>query len=254
MASDSLAVQGLKDWSADQWASAFESYPKAAMKFCTELIGGEEHEFDEPSQRQKAARLGKAHMDDALEGGQWEMVIRFQNFYAQMEAGRGKHTDYYMEQPLIWNYMFDRDFPLGVEEQLLSEPWPFAVEHSGVRQVGHAPNSTVTVLVYFAMLAVIVMGLFMLLRLMVREQLWNLVEGTEQDHRDAARATLLTNVRTKDRGTVASILTSLSFSLMVNALLDKCSASSTPHPCCTPHPCRAPSPLLHPLTLAASSH
>tara|TARA_B100000795_G_scaffold88744_1_gene64549 strand:- start:140 stop:286 length:147 start_codon:yes stop_codon:yes gene_type:complete len=39
--------------------------------------------------------------------------------------------------------MFDRDFPLGVEDRLLADPWHFAVEHSGIREVGHRPNTKV---------------------------------------------------------------------------------------------------------------
>ena len=109
-----------------------------------------------------------------------------------------------------------------MEDQLLSEPWPFAVEHSGIRQVGHAPNTKITIFVYCSVLGVIVFAIYYLFNLMAGQQhLWNLRDGTMQDYRDPATATLLTNSRTKDRGTVASCLTSLSFSLMVNALLDK---------------------------------
>ena len=53
-------------------------------------------------------------MDDALEAGEWQQVVRFQNYCSQKEGGRSGNTDYYMEPTLFWNYIFDRDFPLGV--------------------------------------------------------------------------------------------------------------------------------------------
>ena len=118
--------------------------------------------------------------------------------------------------------MFDRDFPLGVEDRLLADPWHFAVEHSGIRGGGHRPNTKVTFALYVSMLAIISTGICYLFYLMVgKGDLWSLEEGTMQDYTNPSMATTLTNARTKDRGTVASCLTSLSFSLMVNALLDK---------------------------------
>ena len=56
------------------------------------------------------------------------------------------------------NYLFDRDFPLGVEERVTLEPWRVAVAHSGVPEVGHSPNSAVSFGVYGAMAFVIVGG------------------------------------------------------------------------------------------------
>ena len=80
----------------------------------------------------------------------------------------------------------------------------------------------VTFALYVSMLAIIGTGICYLFYLMVgKGDLWSLEAGTMQDYTNPSMATALTNARTKDRGTVASCLTSLSFSLMVNALLDK---------------------------------
>jgi len=222
MSSDSLAVHGLKDWSGEEWAKKFERHPQAATKFCMQFIGGDPQDFDEAHERLDAARQVKARMDDAMEGGEWQQVVRFQNYCTQKEGGRQGNSDYYMEPSLFWNYVFDRDFPLGVEDRLVGEPWHFAVEHSGIRQVGHAANSKITAAVYLSVLGVIVFAIFYVMRLMVgKAELWKLKEGTEQDKTNIGKMQDLISDRTQDRGTVASCLQSLSFSLMVNALLDK---------------------------------
>ena len=63
--------------------------------------------------------------------------------------------------------MLARDFPLGVDERLVDEPWGFAVAQSGAREVGHRRNSVVSLLVLLSMLALFVFAMFYLLRLMV---------------------------------------------------------------------------------------
>ena len=39
------------------------------------------------------------------------------------------NTDYYMEPTLFWNYIFDRDFPLGVAERHVSQQKPRRARH-----------------------------------------------------------------------------------------------------------------------------
>ena len=67
----------------------------------------------------------------------------------------------------------------------------------------------------------LIFAIVYLMQLMVGSpKLWNLEQGTMQDPMDP-ELTVSINGRTKNRGTVASCLQSLSFSLVVNALLDK---------------------------------
>ena len=169
-------------------------------------------------------------MLEPLEGGEWELVCRFQNFVTRAAAGsdatdRGQPGEAparraYFEAPLFWNYMLARDFPLGVDERLVDAPWAFAVAQSGARDVGHRRNSVVSLLVMLSMLALFGFAMWYLLRLMMgTPELWTLT-STVQDAADGLMGSLI-NARTKDRGTVASCLQSFSFSLTVNAFLDK---------------------------------
>ena len=165
----------------------------------------------------------------------WQ-VCRFQNFVTRAAAtghaplnrglssldaaAEGPARRAYLDAPLFWNYMLARDFPLGVDERLVEQPWEFAVAQSGAREVGHRRNSVVSLLVLLSMFALFVFAMFYLLRLMVgTPELWALA-STVQDA-SASAASLLISARTKERGTVASCLQSFSFSLTVNAFLDK---------------------------------
>ena len=163
-------------------------------------------------------------------------MCRFQNFVTRASAAghaplsrglssldaaaEGAARRAYLDAPLLWNYMLARDFPLGVDERLVDEPWGFAVAQSGAREVGHRRNSVVSLLVLLSMLALFAFAMFYLLRLMVgTPELWTLASTVQDASASAAR--MLINARTKDRGTVASCLQSFSFSLTVNAFLDK---------------------------------
>ena len=51
----------------------------------------------------------------------------------------------------VSNYIFRREFPLGVEDRVLRERWEFAVRHSGLNTVRHIDSSVVSISVYAAM-------------------------------------------------------------------------------------------------------
>lgn len=204
MASDSVCVHGLRDWNLSEWQAHLERHPEAARQFLAEFLPG--HDASADGSWAEAARLCKARLDLALEAREWDAVVRFQNLISQREGAREGHTAQYLEPSLLWNFAFNRDFPLGLEERLVEEPWRFAVDHSGVREVGHRKNSAVSLGVYLAMFALLVAGLYYMSSLMAgKPALWTLREGTVQDASDAA-LTALINSRTKDRGTVASCL------------------------------------------------
>ena len=204
MCPDTVCVHGLRDWSVDEWARALEQQPQASAQFLTSFLGasavnnlvnnlstvggsgmGGSGGADLPQQRLAAAHRVRARMLEPLEGADWELVCRFQNFVTRAAAtatghaplnrglssldapAEGQARRAYLDAPLFWNYMLARDFPLGVDERLVEQPWEFAVAQSGAREVGHRRNSVVSLLVILSMLALFVFAMFYLLRLMV---------------------------------------------------------------------------------------
>ena len=71
----------------------------------------------------------------------------------------GSHALWYLHGDLLSNMMFNRDFPLGVEDKVLYDPWRFAIEWSGLREVTHQKNKAINLLVWAALLGVVGFGI-----------------------------------------------------------------------------------------------
>lgn len=126
----------------------------------------------------------------------------------------------YLDHMLRSHVLFDREFPLGVEDHVLSEATrnQFVLKHSGLTSVNHTENKLVSLALYG-----MIIGLTFVL------VIW-LIVATQSDEWDIeATMTNLTNTnagqevisRTKNRAFVASMFSTLAFSLTVNASIDK---------------------------------
>ena len=226
--SDARPIHGLVDWSVDEWHEHLEANPEVGTAFLEAFLGTSS---TSPGalDRRVAALACKGRMASAQAHTEWQLVLCFQNVCTAKAGGRfvpGEAQQNYLVQPLLQRYMFDRDFPLGMDPDLARQPWEFAVEHSGEKTVRHRRNQMVSLMVYFSMLGILIFSLYYTLRLMVGlPSLWTLAGddeggGTVQDHADPLRVEKI-NARTMSRGTVASCLQSFAFSLTVNAMLDK---------------------------------
>ena len=125
---------------------------------------------------------------------------------------------HYMSPALLQNMIIDREFPLGVEDSIVRHRYQFAIRHSGLRHIEHPSNSAISALVYFTMIFCMVSAVIFLTSLMMNGA-WTLAD-TIQDHR-LPEWSLLIVQRGRSRGRVASLLNSFTFSLTVNASLDK---------------------------------
>ena len=226
--SDARPIHGLADWSVDEWHDHLEANPEVGTAFLEAFLGTSSAPGGALDSR-VAALACKDRMASAQAHTQWQLVLRFQNFCTAKADGRfvpGEAQQNYLVQPLLQRYMFDRDFPLGMDPDLSRQPWRFAVEHSGEKKVSHRRNQMVSLMVYLSMVGVLIFSLYYTLRLMVGvPSLWTLAGddeggGTVQDRADPLRVEKI-NARTMSRGTVASCLQSFAFSLTVNAMLDK---------------------------------
>ena len=93
------------------------------------------------------------------------------------------------------------------------------IANSGLRRIQHKNNKVITYGVYAFMLLLVAMAAGFLGMFMNRTGTWTLEDTIQDATRVNNRA--LIDERTKTRGTVASCLQAFSFSLTVNAMLDK---------------------------------
>ena len=96
---------------------------------------------------------------------QWKLVHGFQNSVLNFEHLQEKEAVlHYMNPTLLSNHLFDREFPLGVEEGLMRNKEEFAIAHSGLYRVQHRQNRTITFFVYAGMISGILAFFIYLIR------------------------------------------------------------------------------------------
>ena len=205
-------VQGLQRWDEAEWVRCLGKYPDKAGSFLGKFLPGA---FLEQSTAKDVAKQCVGRMSESMSFDDWAEVAQFQNYCLNMDAGRSG-DDLYLSPELVSQYMADRDFPLGTDNGLSVEPWSFAVAHSGEHFLQYQRNRVVTLLVIAVLVSILVFSIIYTAGLMARGDLWNL-ESTSGFPYD----TEAIDLRTKERGTVASMLVAFTFALSVNSSLDK---------------------------------
>ena len=216
---DAHRVYGLQDWTSTAWESALAKHPERAAELRQELSIA-----DDVAATLSVRELSEAvreRLSDPMTIRQWRAVCIFQN--AVLNAVHEEDASgalYYMEPSILSNHLFDREFPLGVEDRIMRDKWRHAITHSGLSRVQHQNNAVVSCAIYSTMLVMTVAFFSYLLYIMVgRASLWDLA-ATVQDAADPFNADKM-KLRTKRRGQAASFLSAASFSLVINASLDK---------------------------------
>ena len=208
--SDSNAIHSLKDWSEKQWRDKLvaESLKKEARVLLKALFGADEGArllSATSGDVDDAAKLIKQRIGTDLPLSEWRAIITFQN-----HALNEHHLDEeeglvgYMESDLLSNYVFNREFPLGVEERLVQDRWAFAIENSGLHVVRHKGNALVTMAVYLAMLGVALAAIGFLAYKMSQDGTWTIAD-TMEDVNDPANAQKIVD-RTKARRAILAII------------------------------------------------
>ena len=213
---DTLPLHGLQDWSMDRWIKEINQSSKEEKRILNTFLGESNKEKD-------VANAVKRKIATALRREEWETLVKYQNTRLGFGRTHKSSRHAYLDDSLCATSIFRREFPLGVHPSIFEDErkkWKFAVHHSGLSKADHKDNVAITCLLYSSMVGIVTMGIVFLLYYMVgKTELWSLEEGTIQDSSDP-EFSLKLNRRTKERGTVASILSALFFSLTVNASID----------------------------------
>ena len=197
--SDSHPVHGMQDWSSAEWATQIARNPELAAELTRSVLGP-----DIIGQPAELARLIKKRLSMPLPRAAWMAVIVFQNasMNAQHEADASAGS-FYISSAVLSTAMYRRDFPLGIDDQVMASRFVFAMENSGLSQIRHKQNRVVSCLLFLFILGGALFVVVYLLSYTVgNSSVWTM-EATMQDV-DSAEYTSDVNKRTKDRGTVAS--------------------------------------------------
>ena len=257
MEKDARCIFGLQDWSTNEWQQHLAATGPEGLAFAQCFLGrsalygastvdGEEGAPAEASlstarrsstaanpnrlDPAKVAHLIKAKVSELLPVSEWKQVVKFQNLALNLHDDPNPSA-WYLDQNVLNNFIFEREFPLGVEERLCLESDDFVVANSGLHEIRHKQNKIISALVYCFMAFIILVMLYFLGDYMTMKtcdvsaasrcppEIWTLA-ATLQDASDPfARYNI--DARTHVRSTVASCLQAFSFSLTVNACLDK---------------------------------
>ena len=225
-------LHGLQDWSEQTWAAHLQEQPGLAAMLAQSLLSDAEKGAKvEPSEgallgqlEQKPAILArhvKKQLKHALPLHKWRTILAFQNAAMNRLHDLDEHASaFYIAAPVLSTALFRRDFPLGVDKRVQNARYKFAIENSGLFEVRHRESKRVSFAIYLLLLGFGVFLIIYFLNYTVGQpDNWTMA-ATIQDL-ESPDYTAVVNKRTKDRGRVASIMQSLTFSAIVNATLDK---------------------------------
>jgi len=229
MRKDAQPVHGLQDWTERSWADHLAADPEAGAALAKQLLTQSQMSDGAASaaanddilaNMEKLAKELKQRLGEPLAAHEWRLVVEFQNrVLNQFHEEENSAKLHYLSPPLLSNMLFDREFPLGVEQSVLRDKYKFAVRHSGLHDVKHKANSAVTAVVYASLGFCTLFAFCYLGYQMSKDDLWGMAD-TVQDRSDPEWSTKMT-MRNKSRGTAASLLSAISFSLTINGMLDK---------------------------------
>lgn len=209
-----------------------------------ELVSGRWSEI--PLRTQLACDI-RQKLAEASKMSDWQVVLHFQCLVQNYESGQGHHPRSgppgsaaaaaeealelgehedarYLDQSLLSQMIFDREFPLGVEEDVMTEGkvLQFAIRHSGsgCHKVKHQDSGVLTSLIYLLVVGGVCAFFWYLFYNMYGDpERWT-IEQTIQDTSVPGFSNAVVK-RGQARGRVASLLNAMTFSLLVNASLDK---------------------------------
>jgi hypothetical protein len=218
LAADTHPMHGLQDWSTAVWARQIEKNPELSRLLAKALCGIEE---DCPTAPSQLAALVKSALHSGQPLSKWRTVIAFQNACLNSSHTLDTETEaFYISPDLLSTSIFRREFPLGVDQRVAQYRWKFAIENSGLFEVRHRESKGVSVTV-FSCVAFLFFGVigYLLNYTVFYPDGWTMNATLQDTHNPEYTHNVA--VRTKNRGVVASIATSLTFSAIVNSSLDK---------------------------------
>ena len=212
--SDSQPMYGLQDWSTTDWQDALMMDDESARIFCADFVP--EKDWSDKSSLAMAIR---EKIDKPLEGFHTLSIAEFQNKHMNRMRNMDKGAKTRYPHPsLLSNAIFNREFPLGMEEKCMQDV-TFAVEFSGLGEISHERSIRTTIVVYSSMCGCLCGVIAYMVYICHKNDLWTM-QATMQ-HRNTEEFVRKLNFRTRERGTFASLINAMFFSSTVNSTLDK---------------------------------
>lgn len=195
---DVQPLYGLQDWPAKEWRAAFSSAHGKELSKTLGIATGYENFLK--------------HLENGLLLKDWVEILKFQNRYMNGKFETDPNRLYVHEDVLL-NSIHRQMFPLGIFDE---QDWEFAVKNSGIHSIGHSISNRSINRFMFLLMILTGIGLFVFLFVILTQDYWR-IEHTVQNNSTSSSDIVY---RTKERGTFASVLGGLTFSLIVNASLD----------------------------------
>ena len=215
MRNDVQPLHGLQDWSIEEWTRRLQQNEWNTRALCRHLLP---HATASMESHQIAAAL-KQRFDDPMTLHDLEEILLFQNQCINDDHLRASPARTRYPHPSLLSYsVFNREWPLGIHERYMCDN-RFAIDNSGLNYVAHEDHCLLACCVYGLLGTMLGATIIYIGILSGRDNLWSL-EATQQN-RTADNFSRVINMRTRERGTFASLLNALTFSALVNATLDK---------------------------------
>jgi len=194
---DVQPLYGLQDWTTKEWKVAFAT--NHGKELCLLLSVRNYQEFIEK-------------MKNGLLLSEWVNVLKFQNKFINGKFETiANHL--YLHDSVLLNSIHRQLFPMGVFKE---QDWEFAVKNSSFYSVQHRLNNRAMNIFMLILMSITGIGVIVYIIYICRLPFWSM-ENTVQSP-DTTTLDIIT--RTKERGTLASLLGGFTFSLFVNASID----------------------------------
>lgn len=190
-------LYGLQDWSSKEWRAAFLTTHGKELSKTLGISPGYEHLLK--------------HIENGLLLKEWIEILKFQNRYINGKFDSDPNRLYIHENVLL-NSIHRHMFPLGIYDE---QNWGFAVKNSGIYNISHTISNRSINFFMFSLMILSGIGLFVFLFVILSQDFWK-IDYTVQNGTSSSSIVY----RTKERGTFASVMGGLTFSLLVNASLD----------------------------------
>ena len=208
LADDVQPMHTLQDWSSDEWQHFVDASTTSDLRLLKSLA----IDWDAPDVGQQL----RMHTKTSKTLDQWTNILTFQNLHLNRKFGTDVRQ-YYPHERILMYSMYRQLYPLGIDENI-SQNMSHAVFHSGIYTVEHEYSVIITRIIY-SLMACGVVGLVVYLIGLTQSGSWDL-NATFHNTTITEYRTIV-DTRTKQRGEFASIVNALTFSLTVNACLDK---------------------------------
>ena len=167
---DARMTHGLQYWDARSWQEHMLQDTQSAYALVADLLGTAMASSASEDNFASASRAIHIRLTEPMRLSEWEKVLTFQNSVFNNEGKSETAASlHYMSPTLLSTYMFDQEYPLGVEQSVLRDRHAFAIQHSGQRSTAHRKNIIHTIMVY----AMVLGGFLSLVTLIF----WSLADG-----------------------------------------------------------------------------